>query len=836
MLSPRYQIRRFLLTTLHVFCAVVLLAGCQENPLAGVRVTTDQGEPPAASYPQGEITFEAQVPAELKEGQNLYIEFLDEVTGLALNASRTRMQPDESTGDPGRNFSAKTSFAVGSVIKYRYMRDNEPVGIEYNSLGQQVRYRLYQVDGPGTVRDTIAAWKTRPATSDKLGRIEGQVAIKSSNAPVINALITAGGMHTLSASDGTFILEGLPEGIHNLVVYSLDGAFRPFQQGAIVGANATTPAPVFVVPNQTVSVTFMVTPPEDNQAGVPIRFIGNIYSLGNTFADLSGGANVLASRAPLMALQPDGRYAITLKLPAGLDLRYKYTLGDGFWNAERANSGHIRLRQLIVPNKDVTVEDHVETWKTSGFSPVTFTVTVPPNTPITDTVSIQFNPYGWTEPIPMWPLGNNRWFYILYNPLNAFSTASYRYCRNDQCGVADDQESRGFAAVGRPFAPKDSPVDMKDTVTSWAWMDPASEQIIVSAALIGRRENFSAGMAFLPEYRPAWQPYMVWAFKNQKDIGANTSLITPTWRLTHKDPPIMEPVPGQDPLWSDLTQSMVQAQHMGLSVMLHPVLAYNEDADTWWESSTRDDNWWQSWFSRYRTFILHHADLAAQTGVKTLILGDERLQPALPGGTLASGAPSGIPEDVEERWSTLIAEVRGRYPGELAWMIPYSGSLPEPPPFLDQFDLLYIQLDPPFGTNDQPTQLELEAGIKNALDGEIYELQQQSGLPVLLGLRYPAVSGAADGCIESGENCLSSGDFMRPVPEFGQAERSLKEQADAYSAALTAVNQRPWITGFFAVGYYPPAELKDMSTSVRGKPAADVLWYWFPRLLGTAAP
>jgi hypothetical protein len=30
-------------------------------------------------------------------------------------------------------------------------------------------------------------------------------------------------------------------------------------------------------------------------------------------------------------------------------------------------------------------------------------------------------------------------------------------------------------------------------------------------------------------------------------------------------------------------------------------------------------------------------------------------------------------------------------------------------------------------------------------------------------------------------------------------------------------------------GYYA---LQDKSASVHGKPAADILWYWFPRLLG----
>jgi hypothetical protein len=61
---------------------------------------------------------------------------------------------------------------------------------------------------------------------------------------------------------------------------------------------------------------------------------------------------------------------------------------------------------------------------------------------------------------------------------------------------------------------------------------------------------------------------------------------------------------------------------------------------------------------------------------------------------------------------------------------------------------------------------------------------------------------------------------------------NLQLQADLYEAVLTAVNGRPWISGVVSRGYYPPAALRDKSASVHGKPAADILWYWYPRLTG----
>ena len=119
----------------------------------------------------------------------------------------------------------------------------------------------------------------------------------------------------------------------------MDGAFQTFQQGAVVAADLTTPAFIQVQPSKIVSVTFIVQPPQDGLKGVPIRMVGNTLALGNTFADLKGGMSVLASRSPMMELLPDGRYTLTIKLPAGGDLRYKYTLGDGYWNTERTSEG-----------------------------------------------------------------------------------------------------------------------------------------------------------------------------------------------------------------------------------------------------------------------------------------------------------------------------------------------------------------------------------------------------------------------------------------------------------------------------------------------------------------
>jgi hypothetical protein len=173
----------------------------------------------------------------------------------------------------------------------------------------------------------------------------------------------------------------------------------------------------------------------------------------------------------------DGRFSLTLSLPTGTYIQYKYTLGDGFWNAEHSKDGNFIIRQFLVPDKDMIIEDNIESWYSGAKTNVTFDVTVPSNTPPDDFVSIQFNPvFGWTEAIPMWNLGNNRWGYVLYSPLNLPGNFSYRYCRNNQCGTADDAATPGQYGAGRPINLEQPPPLIKDQVNAWIDLGPPQTQ------------------------------------------------------------------------------------------------------------------------------------------------------------------------------------------------------------------------------------------------------------------------------------------------------------------------------------------------------------------------
>jgi hypothetical protein len=410
-ISFRFRISLFILFLISAF----LITACNstEPPLLSFQPTqTSTTQELIEIDPLATVTFQVEVPQDTPPGQPILLSLLDEVTGLALNSTRKEMQ---KIGDT--TYSITLPFQVGANIKYRYSRQDTFVAEEHTTDDRPVRYRIFRVDGPGIVHDVVSNWSDG-FYSGPTGRIMGKVTDAEDGTPIPNLLVTSGGAQAVTSSTGDYLIEGLPPGLHNLVFYAFDGAYRTYQQGAVVAAHSTTPADIQLTSSPLVKIIFTATAPVGTLPAIPIRLAGNLTQLGNTFADLSGGMNTLAARMPSLIPLPDGRYALEIELPVGAFVEYKYTLGDGFWNSEYTPNGDFRLRTLTVPDQNSMIEDKIDNWGgTPNAGPVIFELSVPQTTPDYDNVSIQFNPFGWTEPIPMWKLEEDHWVYMLYSPI-----------------------------------------------------------------------------------------------------------------------------------------------------------------------------------------------------------------------------------------------------------------------------------------------------------------------------------------------------------------------------------------------------------------------------------
>ncbi len=778
------------------------------------------GIPESTSLPSGpetEITFRVAIPANTPENTLVYISILDEVTGLALNVRHFRMEPEPDQPGAPRRFRLTLPFAIGSLVLYRYERQSEAILVnEHTSDGSPVRYRLYSVVAPGTLTDVVSRWTDTVFEGDQ-GRIIGQALDASSGQPLPQLLVTAGGAQTFTASDGSFRIEGLPIGIHNLVAIALDGSYQTFQQGAQVAAESTTPTPLKLNSVPQVRVTFVVKVPDDTPPIVPLRLAGNLVQLGNTFATLHGGISSLISAMPVLETLPDGRYTVTLSLPVGADVRYKYTLGDGFWNAEYTTTGEIRLRQLIVPTQNTLIQESVDTWHTIGSTSISFDLTVPATTPLGDEIYLQLNPlFGWTEPIPMWRLSENRWGYVLYSPLNLPGNLNYRYCRNSLCGRADDSQTPGEFGKGRIADLSNLPFTHKDQVTAWVDLEQSLENFSTPTDLVNQRgSEFMAGISLEPGYQPIMQYRMLTVIEQVKRLGANWLVLTPGWSYTHENPPLLEPIAGSNPLWDELL-SMVEANRIGnIHVALYPTPEFNftsscpdtgclDISQEWWQNAQRDFSWWIVWFEQYRKFAVHFADLAQQAGADELILGGDWLLPALPGGKLADQTPSNVPGDSETRWRNLITEVRSHFTGTLAWAVS-TQAIASPPPFIEAFDQIYLTWEGSQRFENATPKDDLAKEMGLFLDDIVRPVHYLADKPIVLAVSLPS-------------------------------KPDVKKQWDDYHTILQLVNERPWFNGLVSQGYFPWAALQDETASVNAKPASALLAYWFPKLLEQNTP
>jgi hypothetical protein len=360
-----------------------------------------------------EVTFNVLVPTNTPAGESIYFTIIDDVTGLGYNPKATEMQ---SSGT--NSYALTLSVPAGTLMKYRYVRGSASGFIdELGAAGQVITNRAYVVDGPGHVsHDLVPAWADLPS-SEATGQVGGLVTAASTGAPIPGIAVNISGLQATTDSEGRFTIGGLPQGLHDIVVSAPDGAYQSFQQGALVAAGAETPAAIQLSPTTFATVLFIIQAPENSPSAVPVYIIGNTGPL---------------MAKPALAAGDGGTYGISLQLPTGLDLRYKYTLGDGFWNAERAAGGDYVLRQLIIPagTPSVTINDSIPAWVAGTSSPIWFDLTAPGTN---DGVYLQFKLLDWTPALPMWNLGDGHYAYVLYSPTNFGSPLEYRYCRDAAC-------------------------------------------------------------------------------------------------------------------------------------------------------------------------------------------------------------------------------------------------------------------------------------------------------------------------------------------------------------------------------------------------------------------
>ncbi len=804
---------------------LIMVASCTPQPASlppGVPVDSETTLAPAA-----EVILDVIPPSGTPDNAKISLLMLDPVTGLDYNTL-----PVPLDRQPDGHYQASITPPVGTLLYYRYILTSPEEATEVSSDHQPIRFRTAYVSGPVHLSDVIAGWSIQTAEV-QVGRILGQVRDALSGETLPEMVITAGGKVAFSDGEGKFRIDGLAPGLHHITIFSPSGAYLPRQQGALIAAGASTPVELELEPAQAIQVTFEVTVPPDTPAEAVVRIAGNVSQLGSRLLDLPGGMQVASTHMQEMVRVDQNHFLAILTLYEGMDLRYKYSLGDGFWNAERGDKGAWVTRQVILQGQDPILRDDVLTWKSEDLDPIRFEVSVPAITPDEGGLGIQFYAGQWFTPLFMWPDGVDQYSFELFSPRSLNTDLRYRYCRALACGMADDSETVGPVAAGRPLDLDSSSALIQEQVERWQWFQGELDPSPVVAVPVAARGGYELGIELVQGYRLNWQLSLPAALDHITGLGASSVTFNPAWTLMAQNPyPSLGLDPSRAPFLTELGGWIDLAYRRGLQVNLRPTMDLKGmTGDVFWESATRDPEWWTLWYEEYRSLLLSAARLAAEKGVQRLILDLHSVAPALPAGSLANGEPSGVPAESETLWRAIIQEIRSTYGGSLVAELEVRDDLQAPPPFLDAFDEVRLYWHAPLASDPNLAFEQLQQSARFELEALLAD-PKLTNLPITLSAEFLSIPGSALACAPAPDgSCRPAADFDQGALVDPDLAVDMPAQAASLNALMLAAQDQSRLFGFSVRGFNPGPILQDKSASIDGKLAEDVVHYWYEHLL-----
>lgn len=175
---------------------------------------------------------------------------------------------------------------------------------------------------------------------------------------------------------------------------------------------------------------------------------------------------------------------------------------------------------------------------------------------------------------------------------------------------------------------------------------------------------------------------------------------------------------GGDPRDEHLIDGIRQAQQLGLKVMLKPHIWLSEQdgGDCRGTIGFDTEREWKEWFSNNERFLLHYAQIAAQTESEILCVGVEL---------------SRTVTDRPDAWRQLISKVREIYPGPLTYAANWWGDY-DVVEFWDELDYIGINAFFPLTLEEEATDLATLLAGARAVANQIETVHKRTGKPLLL--------------------------------------------------------------------------------------------------------
>ncbi len=273
------------------------------------------------------------------------------------------------------------------------------------------------------------------------------------------------------------------------------------------------------------------------------------------------------------------------------------------------------------------------------------------------------------------------------------------------------------------------------------------------------------------------------------------------WLASPSDPNIRMNT-GNDHVWwgeSDfgIAETTALARNVNIQTMLKPHLWVR---GSWpGEIKMGSSEAWDLWFSSYRQFILHYAQLAEANQIEILCVGTELMYASA----------------YEAEWRNLIEEIRKIYSGKITYAANFDQEY-EKVKFWDALDFIGIQAYFPLSQNNNPSAEEMAVNWTAHLKS-IEQIHKQYGKPVIFTeIGYRSTEDAA---IEP----------WKWPQENRNAVSSAETQAKCYEAFFNSAWTKPWLAGAYFWKWYPSAthSLVDIDFTPQGKLAEKVLFEHF---------
>jgi hypothetical protein len=270
--------------------------------------------------------------------------------------------------------------------------------------------------------------------------------------------------------------------------------------------------------------------------------------------------------------------------------------------------------------------------------------------------------------------------------------------------------------------------------------------------------------------------------------------LTIEWSM--KDVSSVDVMPPRDRADRDAMLDLVidAAHERKLRVFLLPIVRLEQRSMSEWRGTIRPRDpptWWRS----YRSFILHYADLAAKKSVDLFSVGSELIS---------------MESDVES-WKALIAETRKHFLGVLTYSANWDHFTELG--FWSSLDVVGISAYPPLLPDEStlPDAASLDDGWHPFVD-DLRRFAAARNLHYLFTeIGYPSHTEGA----------------LRPWDERPRGEPDLQLQLACYRSMFKMFARDDRLDGIFLWNYFGQGGPIDRGYTPRGKPAADVIRYWF---------